>query len=97
MARCRTGEGRLKGSFLKVRGRTQNWCTIGGSVNDVGIVTLPDGRRFVIAAYIKQSAADIPAREAVIAEAARAVYDYFAGALIRRSVAATDLFHTSIF
>ncbi|MEZ5927931.1 MAG: class A beta-lactamase [Parvularculaceae bacterium] len=80
MARCRTGEGRLKAQLPEGARVAHKTGTIGGSVNDVGIVTLPDGRRFVIAAYIKQSAADIPAREAAIAEAARAVYDYFAGA-----------------
>ena len=80
MARCRTGEGRLKAQLPEGARVAHKTGTIGGSVNDVGIITLPVGQRFVVAAYVKQSAADIPVREAAIAEAARAIYDYFAGA-----------------
>ena len=41
------------------------------ATNDIGIVTLPGGRRFVIAAYLAGSTATETAREALIADAAR--------------------------
>jgi beta-lactamase class A len=51
--------------------------TIGGTVNDVGIIDLPDGRgRVAIAVYIKKSARPFEERERVIAEIGRSVYDY---------------------
>jgi beta-lactamase class A len=78
MRRCRTGEGRLKGILpegTEVRHKTG---TIGKTLNDVGIITLPDGAgHVVVAAFVKKS--DLPAedRERAIAEAARAAHDYF--------------------
>jgi beta-lactamase class A len=51
--------------------------TIGGTLNDVGIIDLPDGRgRVVIAVYIKKSARPFEERERAIAEIGRSVYDY---------------------
>jgi beta-lactamase class A len=77
MERCITGLKRLRGMLppgTLVRHKTG---TIGGTVNDVGIITLPDGRgRIAIAVFIKKSAKPIEARERAIAEIARSVYDY---------------------
>jgi beta-lactamase class A len=77
MERCITGLQRLRGVLppgALVRDKTG---TIGGSVNDVGIITLPDGHgRIVIAVYIKKSTKAIAERERAIAEIARSVYDY---------------------
>jgi beta-lactamase class A len=77
MERCITGLKRLRGqlpSGILVRDKTG---TIGGTVNDVGIITLPNNRgRVVIAVYIKKSAKPVEAREHAIAEIARSVYDY---------------------
>jgi beta-lactamase class A len=51
--------------------------TIGGTLNDVGIIDLPDGRgRVVIAVYIKKSARPFEERERAIAAIGRSVYDY---------------------
>jgi beta-lactamase class A len=78
MRRCRTGEGRLKGILPKDTEVRHKTGTIGGSLNDVGIITLPDGAGHVIvAAFVKKS--DLPdvERERAIAEAARAAHDYF--------------------
>ena len=78
MKRCRTGEGRLKGILpegTEVRHKTG---TIGKSLNDVGIITLPDGAGHVIvAAFVKKSDRPESERERAIAEAARAAHDYF--------------------
>jgi beta-lactamase class A len=77
MERCVTGLKRLRGMLppgTRVQDKTG---TIGGTVNDVGIITLPDGRgRIAIAVFIKKSAKPFEEREHVIAEIARSVYDY---------------------
>ena len=77
MERCVTGLKRLRGMLppgTEVRDKTG---TIGGTVNDVGIITLPDGRgRIAIAVFIKKSAKPFEEREQVIAQIARSVYDY---------------------
>lgn len=41
------------------------------ATNDIGIVSLPDGRRFVIVTYLAGSRADADQREAALAEVAR--------------------------
>jgi beta-lactamase class A len=78
MKRCRTGEGRLKGILpegTEVRHKTG---TIGKTLNDVGIVTLPDGAgHVVVAAFVKKSDLPDAERERAIAEVSRAAHDYF--------------------
>jgi beta-lactamase class A len=78
MKRCRTGAGRLKGILpegTEVRHKTG---TIGKTLNDVGILTLPAGAgHVVVAAFVKKSDLPEAARERAIAEAARAAHDYF--------------------
>lgn len=52
--------------------------SIGGTTNDVGIITLPDDAGHVaIAIFVKSSEKEVSARERTIAEIARAVYDFF--------------------
>jgi beta-lactamase class A len=43
------------------------------AVNDIGIITLPDGRHMILAVYINDSVADSSTREHVIADIAKAV------------------------
>jgi beta-lactamase class A len=77
MERCITGRKRLRGLLPPGTVVKDKTGTIGGTVNDVGIITLPDGRgRVVIAVYIKKSAKSFDDREHVIADVARSVYDY---------------------
>ncbi len=45
------------------------------ATNDIGLITLPDGRRLAIAVFVTDSAADDATRDKVIARIARAVYD----------------------
>jgi beta-lactamase class A len=45
------------------------------ATNDIGIITLPDGRHVVIAAFVSDSPADETTREGVIARTAKAVWD----------------------
>jgi beta-lactamase class A len=77
MERCRTGTARLPGQMPPGTTVAHKTGTIGGTVNDVGMVTLPDGTGVVIAAYVKASAAPVADRERAIAEIARTVRDYF--------------------
>jgi beta-lactamase class A len=78
MRRCRTGEARLRGLLPQGAEIAHKTGTIGGSTNDVGIITLPDNAGHVaIAVFLKSSQNDSPARERGIAEIARAVHDFF--------------------
>jgi len=45
------------------------------ATNDVGLITLPDGRRLAIAIFVTDSKADEDTRDAVIARIAKAAYD----------------------
>jgi beta-lactamase class A len=45
------------------------------ATNDIGIITLPDGRHLAIAVFVKDSTADEATRERVIADAARASFE----------------------
>jgi len=78
MRRCETGPGRIKGMLppgTEVRHKTG---TIGGTTNDVGIITLPgDAGHVALAVFVKGSRRPSVDVEPVIAHIARAVYDYF--------------------
>jgi beta-lactamase class A len=78
MRRCQTGQARLKGILPANTVVAHKTGTIGGSTNDVGIITLPDNAGHVaIAVFIKSSEKDMATRERVIAEIARAAHDFF--------------------
>jgi len=78
MRRCRTGDARLKGLLPQGTEIAHKTGTIGGSTNDVGIITLPDNAGHVaIAVFVKSSDREAVARERGIAEIARAVHDFF--------------------
>jgi len=78
LRRCRTGEARLKGLLPPGTEVAHKTGTIGGTTNDVGILTLPaDAGHVAIAVFVKSSEADVPTRERAIAEIARAVHDFF--------------------
>jgi beta-lactamase class A len=78
MKRCRTGEGRLKGILPEGTEVAHKTGSIGKTVNDVGIITLPEGAgHVVVAAFVKKSDRSDAERERAIAEVARAAHDYF--------------------
>lgn len=52
---------------------TQNGIT--AATNDIGIITLPNGRHLAIAVFVSDSPADEATREGVIAKIARAIWD----------------------
>lgn len=78
MQRCRTGEARLRGRLPAGTVVANKTGTIGGTVNDVGVITLPSNKgKIAIAVFIKKSELPIEKRERAIAEIARSVRDYY--------------------
>nr|WP_063842272.1 class A beta-lactamase, subclass A2 [uncultured bacterium]CBI71171.1 beta-lactamase class A [uncultured bacterium] len=77
-----TGPKRLKGLLPKgtvVAHKTgtsgANASGISAATNDIGIVTLPNGRHLAIAVFVSDSPADLTTREGVIAKVAKAAWD----------------------
>jgi beta-lactamase class A len=77
MSRTRSGPGRIKGLLPKGASVAHKTGTAGGIANDVGYVTLPDGRRFAIAVYTNSNETPVADRDRAIAEIARMMFDYF--------------------
>jgi beta-lactamase class A len=81
MTESTPGAKRLKG-FLPaktvVAHKTGTSGTTGGitaATNDIGIVTMPNGKHFIIAVFVSDSTADEATREETIAKIAKAVWD----------------------
>ena len=72
MAQCATGKNRIKALLpgVPIEHKTG---TLNGLADDVGFITLPDGRRVAIAIFTRGGAD----RPRTIAESARAIYDGF--------------------
>jgi beta-lactamase class A len=77
MSRTRTGGARLKGLLPKGTPVAHKTGTVGGVANDVGFITLPDGRRFAIAVFTNSSTTSEASRDLAIAEVTRALYDFY--------------------
>ncbi len=79
-----TGPHRIRGLLptgTVVAHKTGSSRTVDGlarATNDVGIVTLPDGRHLVVAVFVADSRADEASRDRVIAQVARNAWDYWA-------------------
>jgi beta-lactamase class A len=58
---------------------------ITAATNDIGIITLPNGKHFAIAVFVSDAAADEATREGVIARIAKAVWEKFADPQITQS------------
>lgn len=79
MERCETGAARIKGILPAGTTVAHKTGTLGGSINDVGIVTLPGNRgHLLIAVFTKSSSLPAAVREHAVAEISRALFDYFA-------------------
>ena len=81
-----TGGGRIKGMLpagTPVAHKTGtsgvNGKGVMAAVNDIGVVTLPDGRHFAIAVFVANSREKIVDNERTIAEVSKAVWDHFEG------------------
>ena len=77
MSRTYTGKDRLRGLLPKGTPVAHKTGTIGGVANDVGFITLPDGRRFAIAVYTKRSTTPVADQDRAIAEVSRTLYDFY--------------------
>lgn len=78
MTRSTTGNARIKGHLPEHVSVAHKTGTIGGSTNDVGVITLPgDAGHIAIAMFVKRSPVPVERREHTIAEVSRAIYDYF--------------------
>jgi beta-lactamase class A len=74
MSRCETGKNRMKALLpgVPIEHKTG---TLDGLTDDVGFITLPDGRRVAVAIFTRGGTD----RPRTIAETARAIYDGFKG------------------
>jgi len=77
------GAARLKGALppgTPVAHKTGTSGTEKGvtaATNDIGVITLPDGRHLAIAVFVADAKADQATREGVIARIARAAWDFY--------------------
>jgi beta-lactamase class A len=78
MTRTRTGRRRLKRFLPPGTPVAHKTGTMAGAINDVGIVTLPEGRgHLVVAAFVNTLYGRSWQRERTIAEMSKLLYDYF--------------------
>ena len=50
---------------------------VAAATNDIGLITLPNGRHLAIAVFVSDSRVDLDTRESVIARIAKAAWDHF--------------------
>jgi len=84
MAETSTGPNRLKGLLPvgtviahKTGSSSTNDAGLSPATNDVGIITLPNGRHLAIAIFVCNSTDDEATREGVIARIAKAAWDFY--------------------
>jgi beta-lactamase class A len=78
MLECQTGEGRIKAGLPRGTSLAHKTGTIAGTVNDTGIITLPDGQGHVaLTVFTKGFLGKTSEVEELIAWIAIFVYDYF--------------------
>ena len=83
MQQTTTGPNRIKGLLPagtvvahKTGTSPTNAAGLSPATNDAGVITLPNGKHVAIAVFVCNSTADEATREKVIANIAKAVYDY---------------------
>ncbi|MGO4875093.1 class A beta-lactamase, subclass A2 [Pedobacter psychrotolerans] len=88
MKETQTGEERIRGLLPKnaiVAHKTGSSGTnkegITEAVNDIGIVFLPNGKYFIISAFVSSSKESNETNEKIIAEITKVTYDYYKGSL----------------
>lgn len=78
MTRSRSGPRRLRGLLPRGTEVAHKTGTMASAINDVGIITLPDGAgHLAVAVFVNTLRATTWRRERTIAEAARVLHDYF--------------------
>ena len=84
MENCRTGEDRLKKPLMGKDAKIGHKTGTGDKnsrgeiigINDIGCVTLPDGRHYFISVFIKDSHEDAATASATIARISQLIYDF---------------------
>jgi beta-lactamase class A len=83
LAQAHTGDNRLRAGLppnVRFAHKSGTSATFGGmtdATNDAGLLTLPDGHRIAVVAFLSESSADDDARNAVLASVGKAVYSAF--------------------
>ena len=84
MSETSTGKSRIKGELPagalvadKTGTSDTNESGVTAAVNDIGIVTMPNGKHFAICVFVSNSREDNNTNEKIIADIARAAWDYF--------------------
>jgi len=78
MERNTTGKARIRGRLPEGTIVAEKTGTIGASLNDVGMISLPGDRsKLIVAIFIRQSKKPFEDRERVIADVSRTLYDYY--------------------
>jgi len=78
MERCQTGKARIKGLLPQGTDVAHKTGTVGGVVNDIGVITLPGkGGHVAISVFTKGSSRPEEVSEKTVAEISRTIYDYF--------------------
>jgi beta-lactamase class A len=78
MERSTTGLKRIRGRLPAGTVVADKTGTLAGSVNDVGYITLPNGKGHIaIVVFVKGAEAPLATRETVIADISRLLFDYF--------------------
>jgi beta-lactamase class A len=76
LGRCRTGRGRLRAGVPAGTPVADRTGTCACCANDVGIITLTDGRQVIVAAFVEGADGPPEPKERVIAAIARLVWDH---------------------
>lgn len=76
MAQCQTGKNRMKWLLPNGTAVEHKTGTLNGLADDVGFISMPDGRRIAVAIFTRGGSD----RPKTIAQAARAIYDGFRSA-----------------
>jgi len=83
MAQCRTGSSRLRGGLpgdwgiAHKTGTGPDWRGASVGINDVGVITAPDGHSYAVAVMMRETRKPVGARQAFMQKVARAVVDYW--------------------
>jgi beta-lactamase class A len=83
MAQCRTGSSRLRAGLPRdwtiahKTGSGPDWRGASVGINDVGLITAPDGRTYAVAVMMRETRKPFSARKAFMQKVARTVVDYW--------------------
>lgn len=86
--RSPSGSGRMRGRLPRSTFVAHKTGTMGGAINDVGIVALPDGAgHLIVSVFVNTLRSPTWRRERTIAEMTRLLYDYFTETFRERGAA----------